>query len=95
MISKSPNNTTYSTGSNSNSYQNPSQFPNGNNTQLIEKEEQKFSKKKFLKLLKDVAKLVYPGDPKGYEVTLYLKLVMPDAEENRMKVDDNLRKFLN
>lgn len=39
-----------------------------------EKEEQKFNKKKFLKLLKDVAKMIYPGDAKAYEVCLYSKL---------------------
>ncbi len=46
-------------------------------------------------MLKDIAKILYPGDSKAYESTLYLKLVMPDQEENRMKVDDNLKKFLN
>ena len=49
-----------------------------NNTQTLEKQEQKFNKKKFFKLLKDIAKLLYPGDPKAFEVTLYLKLVMPE-----------------
>lgn len=38
----------------------------GNVSQPVEKEEQKFNKKKFLKLMKDVAKLLYPGDPKAY-----------------------------
>ncbi len=51
---------------------------NNANQHPVEKEEQKFNKKKFLKLLKDVAKLLYPGDPKAYEVSLYLKLVMPE-----------------
>ena len=39
--------------------------------------------------------MLYPGDQRAYESTLYLKLVMPEQEENRMKVDDNLKKFLN
>ena len=50
----------------------------GNNTQGTEKEEQKFNKKKFLKLLKDIAKMLYPGDQRAYENTLYLKLIMPE-----------------
>lgn len=72
---RSPNTTNYSNNSAS---QNTNNGSTGNNTQGIEKEEQKFNKKKFLKLLKDVAKMLYPGDQKAYESTLYLKLIMPD-----------------
>lgn len=82
---------------NTTSYSNTSMNQNnngGNTSQPTEKEEQKFSKKKFLKLLKDVAKMLYPGDPKAYEVSLYAKLMNTDPEENRMKVDDNIKKFL-
>jgi hypothetical protein len=89
MNNRSVNHTTHS---NTSTNQNSGSM--GGNNGHPEKEEQKFSKKKFLKLLKDVAKVLYPGDSKAYEVSLYLKIVTPEQEENRMKVDDNIKKFL-
>jgi hypothetical protein len=67
--------------------QETSNFNKNVNNSNGEKEEQKFNKKKFLKLLKDMAKMLYPGDPKAYEGTLFNKMIMPDHEEHRMKVD--------
>jgi hypothetical protein len=37
-------------------------------------EEQKFSKKKFLKLLKDLAKRLFPGHQNPYETVLFDKI---------------------
>jgi len=73
------NNRIQNTTSYSNSSMNQNNFGSTNNNGVMsslptEKEEQKFNKKKFLKLLKDVAKMIYPGDAKAYEVCLYSKL---------------------
>ena len=77
---RSPNATTYSNNgmSQGTAFNNSSSMVS--NGQGAEKEEQKFNKKKFLKLLKDVAKMLYPGDQRAYESTLYLKLVMPEQD---------------
>ena len=74
------NNRLQNTTSYSNTSMNQNNLGSGNNNGVIlslstDKEEQKFNKKKFLKLLKDVAKMVYPGDSKAYEVSLYTKLM--------------------
>ncbi len=34
-------------------------------------EEQKFNKKKFIKMLKQMSKKLYPGNPNAYENILY------------------------
>jgi len=40
----------------------------------LEFEEQKFSRKKFIKLLREMAKKLYPGYPNAYETVLYERL---------------------
>jgi hypothetical protein len=57
-------------------------------------EEMKFSKKKFIKLLKEMAKRLYPGHPSPYETTLYDRLTRTESDEHRMRLDDSIRKML-
>lgn len=66
MNNRIQNSTSYSNGT-----MNQNNFGSASNNGVMsslptEKEEQKFNKKKFLKLLKDVAKMIYPGDSKAY-----------------------------
>lgn len=64
-------------------------------TQQSECEELKFTKKKFLTMLKALAQQLYPGYENAYETILYDKLTRLDFDDVRMKADDSIRKMLN
>ena len=38
---------------------------------MIENEEEKFGRKKFIKMLKEMSKRLYPGIPTAYEMIVY------------------------
>lgn len=57
-------------------------------------EEQKFNKKKFLKLLKDLARKLFPGYPHAYETILFDKITGSGGDEHRIKIDENVKKYL-
>lgn len=57
-------------------------------------EDLKFSKKKFIKLLKEMARRLYPGHPSPYETALYDRLTRSDPDDHRMRLDDSIRKML-
>ena len=61
----------------------------------MEGEENRFGRKKFIKMLKEMAKRLYPGQSKAYETLLYEKLTRaPDPEEHRIKLDETTKKLL-
>lgn len=63
--------------------------------QSNECDELKFTKKKFLSMLRVLAKQLYPGCESAYETILYDKLTRLDFDDVRMKADDSIRKMLN
>mgnify|MGYP003688602863 CR=1 FL=1 len=79
-----------------------SQNISGNNTNLSAQgkgnettnEENKFHKKKFIKLLKEVSKKIYPGDQNAFETIIYEKIAGLEHEEQRLKIDESIKKIL-
>jgi hypothetical protein len=65
------------------------------NKTAAEGEEHKFTKKKFILMLKELAKRLYPGYENAYETILYEKLTKIDFDDVRIKADDSIRKMLN
>jgi hypothetical protein len=59
----------------------------GYNKNSMEVEEQKFNKKKFIKLLKEMAKRLYPGNTNPYETIMFEKLQKTYNEDHKMKLD--------
>lgn len=58
-------------------------------------EEPKFGRKKFISMLKELSKRIYPGIPNAYETIIYEKLTKIENDEHRVKVDESIRKMLN
>lgn len=61
----------------------------------LEVEEQKFNKKKFIRLLKEMAKRLYPGHANPYETIFYEKIMRTENEDHKMKLDESIKKMLN
>lgn len=60
-----------------------------------QEEEQKFSRKKFVKVFKIIAKKLHPCDPYAFQNIVYRQMISNEHHEDvRIKLDDNLKKIL-
>ena len=56
-------------------------------------EEEKFTKEKFLIFLKEIGKKIYPGNPEGFEIFIYQRIMSSD-DDQRLKIEEVIKKTL-